>query len=160
MVTLTGLIIGRDYTVRRMSDSQEAILEWSVHPLREQPGRGVLVVLAIVAAGVMVTFAVPDQILGLLAGAGAMMFLLITLNRFFLRSMYRIDEHGIAVRYPIGSRSLRWKDLRRFPHDHLGGYLSTRPRKSAFDRRGISVLFGGRGDEIIARIESAMELNQ
>ena len=135
-------------------------MEWSVHPLREQPGRGVLVAVAIVGAGVLVTLAVPDPLLGVLAGAAAMLFLLMTLNRFFLKSAYRIDGHGIAVRYPFGSKSLRWKDLRRFPHDHLGGYLSTRSQKSAFDRRGISVLFGGQGVEIIARIESAMELNQ
>ena len=143
-----------------MSDAQENILEWSVHPLREQPGRGALVAIAIVCAGVLVTLSVPDPLMGVLAGSAAMLFLLMTLNRFFLKSMYRTDEHGIAVRYPFGSRSLRWKDLRRFPHDHLGGYLSTRSQKSAFDRRGISVLFGRQGAEIIARIESAMESNQ
>jgi hypothetical protein len=146
--------------VRFMSDSSLDILEWSVHPFRQQPGRSALVILTLVALSVLVMMSIDDPQLGVLAGGAAMLFLLVTLNRFFLPSLYRIDANGIAVRYPIGSKSLRWKDLRRFPHDTAGGYLSTRSQKSAFDRRGISVLFGGRGEEIIPRIESAMELNQ
>tara|TARA_Y100000588_G_scaffold164301_1_gene178418 strand:+ start:179 stop:610 length:432 start_codon:yes stop_codon:yes gene_type:complete len=143
-----------------MTDLDIDILEWTVHPVRIQPGRALLVLIAMLAVGVLVTLSVPDLQLGLMAGGGAVFFLFLTLNRFFLPSRYRLDGNGIAVRYPFGSKSLRWKDLRRFPHDQSGGYLTTRVRKGAFDRRGISVLFGKRGDEIIPRIKSAMELNQ
>jgi hypothetical protein len=86
-----------------------------------------------------------------------MLFLLLTLNRFFLPSQYRVDQHGIAVRYPVGSRSLRWSELQRFPHDALGGYVSPRHRGGMLDTRGISLLFGGRGAEIIPRIKAGME---
>lgn len=85
-----------------------------------------------------------------------MLFLLLMLNRFYLPSRYRLDEHGIAVRYPIGSRSIRWQELRRFPHDQTGGYLSTRERSGMFDSRGISVLFANRAEEIIPRIKASM----
>ena len=79
-----------------------------------------------------------------------MFFLFLTLNRFFLPSRYRLDAGTASLSaIPVGSRSLRWKDLRRFPHDQVGGYLSTRIRRSMFDTRGISVLFGRHGGEII-----------
>jgi len=142
-----------------MTDSDIDILEWTVHPMREQPVRAAMVLIAMLACGTLVTLSVPDPQLGLMAGGGAVFFLFLTLNRFFLPSRYRLDQNGIAVRYPFGSKSLRWKDLRRFPHDQAGGYLTTRARKGAFDRRGISVLFGARGAEIIPRIKSAMESN-
>ena len=143
-----------------MTDPPPDILEWTAHPMREQPGRAVLVVMVLLLCGLVIMLSVGDVQLGLLAGGTAVFFLFLTLNRFFLPSRYRLDRNGIAVRYPVGSRSLRWKDLRRFPHDQVGGYLSTRIRRSMFDTRGISVLFGRHGGEIIPRIESAMELNR
>ena len=150
---------GTDTLGDLMTESDPDILEWTIHPLREQPGRAVLVLLAMLVSGLMVTLSVPDPQFGLMAGGAAIFFLFLTLNRFFLPSRYRLDANGIAVRYPFGSKSLRWKELRRFPHDHVGGYLTTRARKGIFDTKGISVLFGSRGPEIIPRIKSSMELN-
>ncbi|MBG79949.1 MAG: hypothetical protein CMJ39_04465 [Phycisphaerae bacterium] len=137
------------------SESIETI-EWTAHPLREFPRRAILASLVILACGLLVAMAVPDVTAGVLAGGGAMIFLFFMSNRFFLPSRYRLDQHGIAVRYPVGSRSLRWKDLRRFPHDQSGGYLSTRTRGGMFDSRGISVFFAGRGEEIIPLIKGLM----
>ncbi|MDG2423664.1 MAG: hypothetical protein P8M22_06785 [Phycisphaerales bacterium] len=131
-------------------------LEWTAHPLREFPLRAAIACLVILACGVLVAMSIPNVAGGVLAGGGAMIFLLFMCNRFFLPSRYRMDEIGIAVRYPVGSRSLRWEDLRRFPHDHSGGYLSTRIRGGMFDSRGISVLFAGRGVEIIPQIQACM----
>ncbi len=140
-----------------MTDPHTDILEWSVHPLREQPGRAVGTCLIILACGIIVALSVGDPTGGVLAGGAAMLFLLLMLNRFFLPSHYRLDTVGIAVRHPIGTRSLRWADLRRFPHNETGGYLSTRDRGGMFDSRGISVLFAGRGEEIVPRIKAAMD---
>lgn len=136
---------------------ESGTLEWTAHPLREQPLRAVVTSVVILACGWMVSLAVPNVLGGVLAGAGAMLFLFFMLNRFYLPSRYRIDSNGIAVRYPIGTRSIRWQELQRFPHDASGGYLSTRQRGGAFDSRGISVLFAGRGEEIIPRIKAAMD---
>ncbi|MEE2718525.1 MAG: hypothetical protein VX727_01930 [Planctomycetota bacterium] len=140
-----------------MTTPNEDILEWSVHPLRERPGRAVGTCLIILACGLLVAVAVGDPTGGVLAGGAAILFLILMLNRFFLPSYYRMDGVGIAVRHPIGTRSLRWVDLRRFPHNESGGYLSTRERGGMFDSRGISVLFAGRGDEIVPWIKSAMD---
>ena len=131
-------------------------MEWTAHPLRECPYRAVLASLVILACGLLVALSISDVTGGVLAGGAAMIFLFFMCNRFFLPSSYRMDENGIAVRYPVGTRSLRWEDLRRFPHDQSGGYLSTRIRGGMFDSRGISVLFAGRGMEIIPRIKACM----
>ena len=135
-------------------------LEWTAHPLREFPRRAVMASLVIFACGLLVAMSVSDVTAGVLAGGGAMIFLFFMSNRFFLPSRYRLDQHGIAVRYPVGSRSLRWKDLRRFPHDESGGYLSTRAKSGMFDSRGISIFFAGRGSEIIPRIKGWMAESQ
>lgn len=143
--------------------NQDMPLEWTAHPVREQPLKSFVVSLVVMGCGQLVALSVltgmakPSVLVGVLAGVGAMLFLFFMLNRFYLPSSYRLDENGIAVRYPVGKRSLRWRDLRRFSHDDTGGYLSTRLKGGAFDSRGISVFFAGRGDEIIPRIKAAMQ---
>ena len=133
------------------------VFTWTAHPLREQPGRALLAVAIVLACGLLVATAVGGAMTGPAAGGGAIAFLLLTLNRFFLPSHYRVDRHGIAVRYPVGSRSLRWTELRRFPHDAQGGYVSPRRKGGMLDTRGISLLFAGHGSEIIPRIQAGME---
>lgn len=136
---------------------QEDTLEWTSHPVREQPLKAFLVSVVIMICAQLVGMSVPNLLGGVLAAVGSMAFLFLMLNRFYLPSRYRLDENGIAVRYPIGTRSMRWRDIQRFPHDESGGYLSSRQRGGAFDSRGMSVLFAGQGKEIIPRIQSAME---
>jgi hypothetical protein len=118
----------------------------------------VVAVVLILACGVLVGLVVDDPTVGPLAAGGAILFLLITLNRFFLPSRYRMDEHGIAVRYPLRTRSLRWSEIKRFRHDQEGGYLSPRLRGGVFDTAGISLLFGGHATEVTSRIDAAIDL--
>ena len=108
----------------------------------------------ILFCGVLVALIVADPMVGPLAAGGSIVFLFLTLNRFFLPTRYRIDERGVAARYPLGKRALAWSEIRRFPHDQEGGYVSSRDRGGAFDTKGVSLLFAGRGDEIIPLIES------
>ncbi len=128
--------------------------EWTAHPVREKPRRGVLAAALIVFCGVLVAMIVADPMLGPLAAGGSILFLFLTLNRFFLPTRYRIDEQGVSARFPLGGRALAWSEIRRFPHDREGGYVSPRDRGGALDTRGISLLFAGRGAAIIALIES------
>jgi hypothetical protein len=100
---------------------------------------------------------VDEPLVGPFAAGGAILFLLITLNRFFLPSRYRMDEHGIAVRYPLRTRTLRWAEIKQFRHDQEGGYISPRLRGGIFDTAGISLLFGTHATEIILRINEAIK---
>ncbi|HJO15407.1 MAG TPA: PH domain-containing protein, partial [Phycisphaerales bacterium] len=47
-------------------------------------------------------------------------------------------EHGIAVRYPLRTRVLRWSEIKQFRHDQEGGYVSPRLRGGIFDTAGIT----------------------
>ena len=132
--------------------------EWTAHPLRERPAKAVLAVVLVLICGVLVGLIVADPTLGPLAAGGAILFLFIALNRFFLPSRYRMDEHGIAVRYPLRTRTLRWPEIKQFRHDMEGGYVSPRLRSGIFDTAGISLLFGGCGSEVISRIDVAIGL--
>jgi hypothetical protein len=131
--------------------------EWTAHPLREHVGKAVLAAVLVLACGVLVGLVVADPMASPLAAGAAILFLLITLNRFFLPSRYRIDDHGIAVRYPLRTRVLRWSEIKRFRHDEEGGYVSPRSRSGVFDTAGISLLFGTNASEIIPRIKAAID---
>lgn len=135
----------------------ETSYEWTAHPLREQPWKAALAVVLVLFCGILVGVIVADPVFGPLAAGGALLFLFVALNRFFLPSKYRMDEHGVAVRYPLRSRALRWGEIRRFAHDSQGGYVSPRRRGGALDTGGISLLFGGHGHQIIPLIEAALE---
>ncbi len=111
----------------------------------------------VLVCGVLVGLVVDDPTIGPLAAGGAILFLLITLNRFFLPSRYRMDEHGIAVRYPLRTRTLRWSEIKQFRHDQEGGYVSPRLRAGVFDTAGISLLFGSNATKIIPRINEALK---
>jgi len=126
---------------------------WVAHPVRERPVRGLLAILLMLACGVLVALIVADPMMGPLAAGGAILFLFLTLNRFFLPTRYLLDEQGVRANFPLGARSIRWDEIRRFPHDRDGGYLSARARGGAFDTRGISLLFAGRSGEIVALID-------
>lgn len=94
--------------------------------MRDRPVRGVCAALLTVLTGVLVGLVVADPMIGPIAAGGAMIFLLISLNRFFLPTHYRIDEQGVAAQFPLGKRRLLWQEIRRFPHDQLVGYVSAR----------------------------------
>ncbi len=128
--------------------------QWTAHPVRDRPVRGVCAALLTVLTGVLVGLVVADPMIGPIAAGGAMIFLLISLNRFFLPTHYRIDEQGVAAQFPLGKRRLLWQEIRRFPHDQLGGYVSAREQGGAFDSQGISLLYEGHAEAVIGLIES------
>ena len=136
--------------------SFDPTFEWTAHPLREHPGKAVLVVTLMAFCGVLVGLVVGDPLAGPLAAGGAIVFLFLTLSRFFLPSRYRMDAQGIAVRYPLSTRVLRWSEIRQFRHDDEGGYVSPRSKPGPFDRAGISLLFGPHAAEVIPRIRNAL----
>ena len=131
--------------------------QWTAHPLREHPVKAVLAVVLILFCGVLVGLLVADPLASPLAAGGAILFLFLTLNRFFLPSTYWMDEGGLAARYPLTKRDLRWSEIKQFRHDQEGGYVSPRAKGGVFDTAGISLLFGRHAEEIVPRIQSALE---
>lgn len=134
-----------------MATDETPEFTWQAHPARERVGAAVGGAVAIVAITAVIHISFQSLGWALLALA----VLVVSLNRFFFRSRFRIDDEGIIARYPLRSQRLGWADIRRFVFDNNGGYLSTRARPSRLDAyRGLHVLFGSRRDDVIAQIRA------
>lgn len=128
---------------------------WTAHPARERPGRAVLglAIIAGLAVAAYLSF-------GWEWSMAAALILLLSLNRFFLPSRFEMDDNRITAKYPLRSKTLHWRDVRRFASDADGGFLSTRSRPSFMDpSSGMHLLFGGdqqQRDIIIQHIRSRL----
>ena len=145
------------YHLKSAMDTPNTPFEWTAHPLRAHPVKAIVAIGLVLFCGVLVGAIVADPVLSPWAAGGSILFLFITLNRFFLPSKYRMDQHGIAVRYPLRTRVLRWSEIKRFRHDQEGGYVSPRLRGGVFDTGGISLLFAAHAAEIILRIDASID---
>jgi hypothetical protein len=124
------------------------VFVWKSHPLRERPQKAI--------AGVAIVLALVFTV-GLAFGPAwafiSLLFLFVSLNRFWFPTTYAIDSQGITAHYPTRKRRMRWEDLRRFVYDANGGFISTRSQPSRLDPySGMHLLFGEHREEVIARI--------
>ena len=113
-----------------------------------------LAIAAILVVGLIVatSFQVPTT--GMLTGGGAMVLLLLSLNRFFLPSAFAIDASGITAAWPMKRQRVDWSDVKRFAHDDQGGFLATATRTSRWHApRGMHVLLGLRQQAVLDRIK-------
>lgn len=134
--------------------SPQEILTWRVHPARERPVATAFALIVIAAVTWMSAVIMDNPWWGLLPAA----FFLLTLQRFFLPSAYRIDAEGITATSFFSSLSFRWGDVRRFLHDGTGAFLSTRRRPSLFDGfRGMHLVFSGNREQVVERINAELQ---
>ncbi len=92
------------------------LLTWRTHPAARRPQAAALAGLVIVAFSVVAGFTFGHYGWGVLSAA----VLFLSLNRFFLPSTFTIDETGVSAKFPLGSRRIEWKTVRRFeagPHE-------------------------------------------
>lgn len=122
----------------RPSGNPAAVLSWRVHPARQRPAATVAA-LSVVATITGLTIHLMGSVWW---GFLPALFLLLTLQRFFLPTKYRLDEEGVSMRAAFTSATLRWDEIRRFRSDEEGAYLSRRSRPSPFDSfQGLHLLF-------------------
>jgi hypothetical protein len=131
----------------------EPVFAWQAHPAREHAGRA--------AAGLAVVAALAFGSVAVMGAAWwglvAVAILLAALNRFYFPSRFVVDEEGITARHALGSRRLRWAEVRRFAHDDEGGLLTTRAGDSWLTaHRGVSVLFGSHREAVLARLRALL----
>ncbi|MCH7703497.1 MAG: PH domain-containing protein [Planctomycetes bacterium] len=123
--------------------------EWSVHPARERAWQTAFGIGVIAAFGFVVFREVRSAVWVL----GAVVAMVIALNRFFFPSRYRIDAEGVTARYPFATRSCRWELIRRIDFGERGAMLSPFDRPSPLDRRrGIVIDFGRHAVEVRLRL--------
>lgn len=93
-----------------LSTPAKPVLTWRVHPAARRPQAAVLAGLFIVVFSVLAAATFGHYGWGMLSAV----VLSFSLNRFFLPSTFAIDEAGISARFPLGSRRIEWKTVRRF----------------------------------------------
>lgn len=129
----------------------EAAFTWSVHPARERPVRTVLVSGVILLAGRFVQL---ESGL-LIAGFGAMLVLVLVLQRFFFPSRYRIDAAGLSEFGVWGQRTILWSAVRLAEIGGHGAWISELERRHWREgRRGVHVLFGSQREKITAHLRA------
>ncbi len=124
---------------------------WRAHPAAERVGAALLGGAAVLglAGCVYVLSGSP------MWSAFSLLVLTMALNRFYFPSRYDIDGQGISARSLLGTKRLRWEDVRRFVTDRHGGYLSPRAARSWLDPwRGMHILFGPQRDAAVERIRA------
>lgn len=136
-----------------MTDEAKKILIWRAHPAKERVLRTVGASLVILLFGLLIFAGFQSPA----SGGLSVIVLVLALNRYFFPSRFEIDEEGITARYPLRRMRLLWKDLRRFVHDHHGGYLSTRSVASRLDAyQGMHILFDGHREQVVKRINQLL----
>ena len=136
-----------------VTETHREAVTWRVHPARERVGAACFA-LAIVGATM---WAVAELMESLWWAALPFVFFLITLQRFFLPSAFRIDDDGISAGTLLSTNRIRWPDVRRFQHDTHGGFLSDRKRPSFRDAfHGVHLVFHKNGEEVVQVIEERM----
>lgn len=129
--------------------SEQTILVWKVHLLREQPWR-MLPVALVVTLSFLVSYLychniiMPIVVLLLFASA---------LNDYFFPVSYRITARHASRRTLFGHESIEWSAVRKCYLDDYGVKLSPLPRRSRLETyRGVYLRFGNRREEVIEAV--------
>ena len=132
-----------------ISESHEdgPVLEWSTHPMRLHPRKTVLAVVAILASGAMVYVATDySKILTVFT----LVVLFMSLAKFFLRTRYIMNAHGLIVRTTTQKIEKPWSMYRSFYTDKNGLLLSPFAEPTRLENfRGIFILFNNNRDEVV-----------
>lgn len=111
---------------------------WSVLPAKENILKSLLgiAIIAFVAMVVHITF---DST----AWAGfSVIVLVVSLQRYFFTSFFRIDEKGINASYLIGKKFLPWGRIKTFSPGRTNAYLSPMSKVSRWTmNRGLFIVY-------------------
>lgn len=112
---------------------------WVAWPAAERKGRTTLLVLVVVVIGVLVGTIAGDWAWGATAG----FILVVTLNRWFLPTVFEIKRDRIEVGYPLIRRAMPWNEVRLLAVAEQGGWISNKRSVPRFgSRRGFDLYWG------------------
>ena len=117
---------------------------WTVLPARERPAVASAAFLIVVAVGVLVGSVAGDWIWGALA----VVFLMATLSRFYLRSRLVLSESGLTAEFPLKTRRVAWREVESIRHDDRAALIRLRKR-SLLKGNEFTILFGDAAPDVI-----------
>ena len=125
-------------------------VRWRVWPVLEQPGLGVVILLAVAFAGLATQWATGRPQLGLLAAA----VLLAAVWRFFLPISFELDRNGIVQQLFGYRRRVHWKAIRRHERCNEGVLLLPHADDCPMDRlRGLFLPWGVYRRNVVEQID-------
>ena len=127
-----------DSAAELQTEHETPSLTWTAWPAAERPGRTAGLILVDLALAMLAAAIGGDA----WWGVTAMLLLFASQNRWFLPTLFRVDDQGVRAGYPLRRQALRWTDVRQVVLDPRGGWMSDRP---AGGRRGRGLdLYWGR----------------
>ena len=111
-------------------------------------------------AGVVVIISILSLLVGKVGGdwlwgVTSAFVLVLSLNRWFLPTVFEIKMDCLQVGYPLQRRSIEWNRVRRIAIDSRGGWISARRSSSRFGvRDGFDMYWGRAKTENINAIRS------
>ncbi len=124
------------------SDSQGSdspIHRWVAWPAAERPVRTIGLVAIITVLSVLAAQVGGDWLWGVTSS----LILVLSLNRWFLPTVFEIKSDRLQIGYPLQRRSIEWKRVRRIAIDSRGGWVSAKRSASRFGSRdGFDIYWG------------------
>lgn len=117
---------------------------WTVLPARQRPGIALCAFVVVIAVGVLVGSVAGDWIWGALA----VVFLMATLSRFYLRSRIELSQAGVSAEFPLKTRRVNWEEIESIRHDDRGALIRLR-RRAWLRANEFTILFGESSEEAI-----------
>ena len=112
---------------------------WVAWPAAERTPKTIGVVIIIGALSILVGQVGGDWLWGMTSA----LILVLSLNRWFLPTVFEIKPDCLQVGYPLQRRSIEWKRVRRIAIDSQGGWVSAKRLPSRFGSRdGFDIYWG------------------
>jgi len=130
------------------------MLQWRSFPLKEEPFRALLV-LSISALFLYIAYDWTEMWF-LVMLCGGVLFL--SLRRFFLPTVYRLDEEGVTIITGGWESRRRWSEFKNAYFHKIGVHLSPFERPSWLDSfRGLFLRYSGNGEEVERFVRERLE---
>jgi hypothetical protein len=132
----------------------EAVLRWSIHPVKRSTKISVLVTIFVLAVWFLVYLTTFSLLLTMLS----VVIMLGSLSPFFLPTYYELDEKRIKVRFFFNTKEREWIAFRSFYPDKNGVLLSPFEGPSRLENfRGIYVRFNQNKEEVVDFVKSKIQ---
>ena len=123
-----------------------AELAWKTHPLKENPGQSIVLILFILAIMITIGWSYRDPFSVILAAG----IFFISLKSYFFPTEYQFTNLGIESRSFTGTRLRKWTEFRSFYRCRKGIQLSTFESPNWLDSfRGMYLITGNQPMEPI-----------
>lgn len=120
---MTGPSGARGTSSPSEGEAPEAALRWTVHPAAQHPGRAVLLLGILAAAGVFTAQVAEAPAFGVVASV----LLFWSVRAWFLPRTYELDARGVREAGPLcPGRELAWEAVRRVSRQPFGLHVSPR----------------------------------